>query len=107
MAGTKFQSKIMNSGHLPGVDFVVDAMHVDDDPNNPIVFEITVTAAGSSYTERHGYGSYAPSTGLEQNPVGPVLTQADLQSKLDLYRQQTTDRFAFMRAGAALAPNLK
>ena len=105
--GKQFDTKKLKSNHLPGVDLTVEAVHVDDDPHDPLVFAITVSDGEKSYTERHGYGSYAPSPGIQQNPVGPILSETDIQSKLDIYRQQTADRFAFMRAAAAAIPNLK
>lgn len=103
----KFDTKMLRSGHLPNQDLTVDAVHIDDDPHDPLVFEVTVTDGVSTYIERHGCGSYAPSTGLEQNPIGPILSKVDVQAKLDLYRQHTADRFAFMRAAALAVQDLK
>lgn len=90
-AGAQLPSVNLTSTNLPGQNIAVTAALIS---TIPLVYEITATVQGSTYTERHTIGA---------DGGGPMLTAADLQAALNGYRQGVADKVAWQASIAAAA----
>jgi hypothetical protein len=90
-AGTQLPPATLTSTNLPGQNIAVTTTLIS---TIPLVYEITATVQGSTYTERHTIGA---------DGGGPLMTATDLQTALNGYRQAVADKVAWQASIAAAA----